>query len=354
MAINPIDVTQLVDIGEILQEVTYPFGMFADTGLYEERGIVGTTVLQTVRDTDNHTMTGTTSRRERDADRVGRQRSKVRPIATTSFKIVDAIHYEDLADQIREWGQLSQTTVQDAIIERVRAMNLAMQQNREYCAFTAAQGIMLDPRDGSEVADMVDITGQARLTDTWDLTDANFDVAAKISEVRRRLALANIYGGAIRNVDIFVTPEVFSAIVSHPSIQTIWSLANQGNRGLIDNATPYSIPRLTEHGLVDWFEYNGVRILVYPQDFRRMDQTAVPALAANKGFTVVRGLSGLYKARFSPAPYFSKMGMVGQKDFVWQTPIKNDQEIQVGHECYPVYYMEQPALSMDITFDITP
>lgn len=355
--VNPLDQSGLIDITGSITTVRYPYGAFTKTGLFTPEYVTSHQIIVQLDDKGLGKMTGFTSLRERDAMRTTKQKRKFTALTIPALKIVEEVTWEDFANIVADWSALTpearEATLNEVILDRFERMDEAMTQNKEYMAVTAAQGAMRDPADGSIWVDMNAVLGTTRLTATLDLTDPNLDLLSWAVNLKAQLQRASKVGAVIPVVDIFVDSVDIQAIQQHPSIAALRAnlLTGLGVQGVTASYDIlYSAQNLTAHGISEVFDLkNGVRFVTYPAQFTRYDGTVVDVTPVGKGFTVLRGMRDLYRVAFAPAPYLSKLGQRGQEDFVWQTPVKLDQQLEVGHESYPVYYMTQPELSMDIT-----
>lgn len=350
-----LDPNTFVDVTAPYNEVRYETGAFAETGLYTPEFVKQTTIVAKINDSGLGKMTGFNSRRERDADRTAKSQEKFVPLHIPHIKIVEAVTYEDLAEKISgNWIDLKpeekEMTIGEATVDRQARMSIAMAENHEYLAYFAAQGVLLDPRDGTEKLNMFSALDVTRLTHPLDLTDVNLDLIAWSKALRGKIQRANKTSPTIPTIDIIVDEADMAAIAGHASIQALRSqlITGTGSLAVAQNLL-WSTQELTKHGIVDVFDIGGgVRFVTYPKDFVREDGTVVNATAEGSAFTVLRGTSGIYRSVFAPAPYFSTLGKVGSKFYSWRTPIVNDQHFQVGVETSPLYYMAQPELSVDI------
>lgn len=355
--VNPLDQSQFIDITGAFKQVQYPYGAFSKTGLFSPEFVTSRSIIAEVDVRGLGKMTGFTSLRERDAMRTTKEYKKAVPLAIPHMKLAESITYEDLANKVANWQSLApearEITVQDATLDRLERMSLALTQNMEYIAYTASQGIMLDPKDGSEVANMFDVLGVTRLTETLDLTDTSLDLFSWSLALKARLQRASKVSPVIPMIDIVVDSEDMQKITAHPSLAALRAnlLFGQGSAGVgLSSTLLYSTLNLTANGISEVFDLgNGVRFITYPSSFTRFDGEVVPATEAGKAFTVLRGVRDLYRSVYAPAPYFSYLGQVAQETYAYRTPIKNDQQFEVLLETSPLFYMTQPELSVDIT-----
>ena len=357
---NKLDPRTLITIDDaVLQEIPVQFGRFDNSGLFSKDGITTQDYGFQYSALTNDKMTGATSRLERDAWKVSQEKKKRVTLSGTSFKITDAVQYEDLAFRVNDWQSLDpvarEMTVAEAVAEKLPAMMRAMQQNKEYAALTALQGVMKDPEDGSTLVDMLAVTGSARLTHTIDLT-ASTGVIAAITELVNKVQAAQVYGSGFTGIEVVVADDVFAKLANHPELVAFYEAALSGTGQAYINS-PWLNGRVNEknrsiYGFVQTLVVNGVTFTTYSQKFKRWNGSSVDAVASGKGFTVLQGATGLYQAKFSPAPYISMLGSRGQEMYVWQTPVKDDTHFEIYAETHPMYFMQQPELSVDITFTI--
>ena len=354
---NNLDPRALIDISDTLVEMQKQFGRLNNSGLFTKEGVTTQDVGFMYTPATQTKMTGATSRVERDAWRVSGEKKKRASLSTATYKLTDAVQYEDLAFRVKNWQDLDpnarEDTVAEAVSEKLMRLQRTMEQNQEYSVITAMQGIQRDAEDGSPLVNMLDTLNVTRLTKTIDLT-ANSGVLSAITELTNELLEAQTYGSGFTGIEVIIANDVFSALVSNPEIIAIWESAMTG-RGMEYVNSPFLTGRVndlnrTVFGFVQSVVINGVTFTTYPQKFRRWDGTLVDAIASGKGFTVLHGVSGLYQAKFVPAPYISLLGTKGQENYVWQTPIKDDTHFEIYQESHGAYFMQQPELAVDITF----
>ena len=354
---NPLYPSRMIDIIDAYNEVKYPYGAFSQTGLFAPEYVATEQVIATIDENDQGKMTGFTSRLERDAQRTARKANKVVSIGIPYIKIVESITYEDFAKRVGTWGLLTETqrqlTINDVTLDKITRMGKAMAQNKEYLALNATKGLILDPEDGSVVADLFDIYGYKRVTNTLDLTKKDLDIFAWANALKSDLQKRNKTGGIIPVIDILVSDEDMQAIQSHPSLALLRAslLQGAGLAGVAMQSTLlYGEQNLTANGISQIFDLkNGVRFITYPQDFKRRLGDVVSATEVGKAHTILRGLDDLYKVAYAPAPYLSQLGVSGSEAYAWRTEIKDDQHFEVGLESAPLYYISQPDLAVDIT-----
>ena len=70
---------------------------------------------------------------------------------------------------------------------------------------------------------------------------------------------------------------------------------------------------------------------------------------ALEGHTIVRGLTGMYEARFAGDNNLDSIGQVGQPIFAWRTPLVDRYQFEIITESAPLYYATHPELIIKIT-----
>lgn len=354
---NPLNTSRRIDIVEAYNTVAYPYGVFSKTGLFESQPVSTTTIMAKVTQDGLGTMTGFTSRTERDAMRVSKQKQKAVALEIPYIKQASAVTYEDFAMRVGDWTNLTpetqELTINDVTLDRIYQMSLSMSQNMEYLALNATKGLVLDPYDGDVYANLFDTFGYTKVTETLDLTSADLDIFAWSVALKEGIQKRNRVSAVVPTVDILVDTKDMQAIQSHPSIALLRAslLAGTGLSGIQNQSKAlYAENVLSEHGVSQVFDLqNGVRFITYPATFTRMDRTSASATVEGTAHTVVRGVSGLYKVAYAPAPYLSQLGKLGQPTYAWRTPVQDDQRFELLVESSPLYYMTQPDLAVEIT-----
>ena len=86
--------------------------------------------------------------------------------------------------------------------------------------------------------------------------------------------------------------------------------------------------------------------------FYRWNGEAVDAVGDLKGWTIVHGVSDLYVAKYTPAPYFNTYNVAGRKWTARSTGIVDDTHIDMTLESHPILFMKRPEMAIDITVTV--
>lgn len=352
---NPIDRTKLIDMGTTLEYFTPEFGRINNSGLFEKEGIAARHHMFEVEPEGQVAMTGLGSMTERERFKITHGRTEEYALGSVYFGLTDAVQYGDIANIITDWKNYSEDQLVDIVAKKQKGLYDVANVNMEYMALTAAQGVMRDPLDGSARVDMFTVTGKAKTTFAIDLTTGT-GLLAKLTELQNLIIDKNNAGGNIQSVEIIVAENVFAKFAQHPELVAFYEAALYGT-GLAYINNPILNGSITEKnrntfGLTQSFNVMGFTISTYPQKFTRWDRTKVDAIADGKGMVIVKGVSDLYQTKFTPAPYLSNLGKVGQELYGWRTPIVDDTHLELYLEFNGVYFMKQPELAVEITFTV--
>lgn len=349
---NPINQNTVIDLTPALEALNFQYGQYAESGLFEERGITSNTVMYKVQDVGPTKMTKLTSRTERDAMALDKQREKLITMGSISIKEMGSVHVEDLIGVSNEmFSEASPSFQQETIRVLTRLANVGA-ANREYLLTTATQGKVLDPKDGSVAIDQFANTGTSKTEFTIAAAPTG-SLVASLNALSNKVSELNGYYGNVGTIEVVLGEEAFEAIVSHPDIASLYQLAFTG-LGQATLAQPIlngtaAQPRRSQYGNRREFRWNNFLFTTYPQKFYRWDGKAVDIVATNKGWTIVHDVMGLYQVKYAPAPYVSTYATEGQKWLARSTGIVNDTHADITLESHLIPFMQRPEMAIEIT-----
>ena len=351
---NPINPNTTIDLGSVLEVINPQYGRIDQSGLFEEQGITSLAHMYKIVDQGQTKMTKLTSRTERDAMAVEKAKEKYVTMAGVTIKEVGGVHVEDLIGVVTGGLDFESDSFQEALIKEATRMANVGAANMEYVKLTATQGSVLDPYNGAVAINQYANTGTTRSTATIT-AGATDDLLGSLTALRNQIEQLNGYNGNIGEIEIILGETAFNAIVNHPDLATLYQLAYSGFgpatlQQPVLNGT-LALQQKDRYGFsreFRWFD-GGLVFRTYPQKFYRWDGTAVDAIAANKGWTIVHGVSGLYQVKYTPAPYVSKYNQAGQKWVARSTGIIDDTHADMTIESHLIPFMSRPEMSVDIT-----
>lgn len=347
---NPLDFSTTLDLTAEVNKMAPEFGAFNNSGLFRKVGTTEDAILYEINQGIQSSMVGTTSRRERNTVKDSKTRKKQQALYIPYFKHSAQITRDDIKGIVRDWKDLTVESVSNLYVEKLASLRRNLEQSHEYLAITATQGITRDPKDGSVLVDTFAINGVTQTEIEWDFTDPDFDLIGAIRDLKDRMTQANLWGGAIQSIDVPVGSQFFNKIVTHSQLADLYALAMSG-RGMeaINNSRPWADVEMTRYGITSTFTFDGVRFMTYPSVFRNEDGDLIRPIGDLEGHTVVRGLAGMYEARYASDNNLDGIGQVGQPIFAWRTPLVDRYYFEIITETAPLYYVTHPELIFKLT-----
>lgn len=347
---NPLDFSTTLDLTEAVNALEPEYGAINNSGLFRKKGTTEDAVLYEINSGIRSSMVGLTSRRERNTVKNSRGRKKQQALYIPYMKHSDQITRDDIKGIVRDWKDLTVQSVSELYVEKLAGLRRNIEQSHEYMAFTATQGITRDPLDGEPIFNAFDINGVTQTEVEWDFTDPDFDLIGAIRDLKERLVRANIWGGSISAIDVPVGATLFNKIVTHPQFAELYVMAMSGRgQEAINNSRPWADTVMSRYGITSSFTFDGVRFMTYPSVFRNEDGELIEPVSALEGHTIVRGLTGMYEARFAGDNNLDSIGQVGQPIFAWRTPLVDRYQFEIITESAPLYYATHPELIIKIT-----
>ena len=349
---NPINPNTTIDLGLTLEKINPNYGYIDNSGLFEAQGILSLSHAYKIVDEPNAKMTKLTSRTERDAMAVEGSREKFITMSGVTTKLTGGVHVEDLIGVITDTIDYQSESVQQAVVNELTRLSNVGAANMEYLLLTTTQGQTKDPKDGAVAIDGFANTGTAKSTLTINAAPTA-DIISSLTALSNKVAELNGYNGNVGLIEVVVGEGAFNAIVNHPDLNTMYQLAYQG-RGAEALRQPMlngqrNVPVSTQYGFRREFVYGNLLFVTYPQKFYRWNGDAVDAVANMKGWTIVHGVSNLYKVKYTPAPYFNTYNSAGRKWYARSTGIVDDTHIDMTLESHLIPFMTRPEMAIDIT-----
>lgn len=351
---NPINPDTIIDLTPALEEINPQYGQYSNSGLFDEQGILASSVTYKVDDAGKPTkMTKLTSRTERDAMALDKRKSKLVTLGGVTIKETGGVHVEDLIGITNGVIDNQSETFQQELLRELNRLGEVGAANYEYLITTATQGKVLDPKDGSTAMDLYAQTGTTRSTFTIDANPTK-SIFTSLNALANQVSTLNGYYGNFGTIEVVLGETAFNNIVSHPDFLTMYQLAftGMGNAALnqpIANGLNAGTRTRNQYGYRREFRWENFLFVTYPQKFYRWNGDAVDIIAANKGWTIVNGINNLYQVKFIPAPYVSTYNQVGTKWTARSTGIVNDTHADVTVESHLIPFMQRPEMSLDIT-----
>lgn len=356
--INPKDTTSILQLNDAMNEIKTEVGFIKNSGLFKEELSARDTIVEEITKQNKRGMLGLTNRREREKVKTTKRVSDKWAVQIPYQEEIENFTKEDVHQVAKSWEDATEEQIYDILSEKLVVVNENIDRGQEYMAWTAAQGVMRDPKDGSEVLDIFAVTGVNRPVVNLDLTDVTVNLLTWMSSFRNRVMRDNKRSNTSGQIDIFVTQEVFDAFVNHPSVFAAYQMAFQtrGQEYLDKVVKPIGTVNRGVYGIVSEFEHGGVRLIVAPQEFIFEDSDIYedgtadvePAVKADEGFAVVRGIRDSFKFVYGQSNSLVSEGLA--KKYAWRSPIIENAYFEITASSAPMAYTTTPELCYQFKF----
>lgn len=352
--VNPKDTDVIIQLNDAINAITNDVGFMMNSGLFEVKLTPRDAVIEQINQANKRGMLGLTSKRERNKVKQTKRKTNQFAVQTMFQSTIENLTFEDVDQVAGGWDKATELQINDLMIDKMTAQRESMDSSQEFMVWTASQGITLNPKDGSEIVNMFDIMEVTRPVVNVDLTDVSLNLLAWMGEFRNRVMKDNKRSNNQGEIEIFVTDDVFTKFVSHPSVYSAYQMAYQGRgREYLDNvATPFGTTRKGNYGIVRDFAWEGVRLIVAPQDFILEEaedlNDTFDAVAEDSGFAVVRGIRDSYKLLYSGNNSLTNPQLA--RYYAVRSPIIEDSYFEITASSAPTAYTTIPELCYEFKF----
>lgn len=347
---------KVTDWTEEVNDIDNQYGMLNGTDLFAGKGTSQTSILFD-KTTNQILLLPQSSRNAGPASKGTDRKNETFSLALPYYLHQDYISPSDIQGYRAVGTPDSEESLATVRADKMEDMRLAADQTREFMKIAAVKGQTKDAY-GNTIADMFGTLGVTPLEVDFLLGTNGTSIVNKIAQLKRLVAKNAKTGGKIGKIEVMVTPEFFDALISHPNIRESY---------LHYAAKPQSdvhrgdLQRFEAWGVVDTFETNGIIFYTYDAEFTKDDgdgtTTVIRGVGANagdrdtgtkEGFTIVRGMRGLYKGVFGPANTLSGANSVGSEIMLSEYRDPKDKFHEMELEMANLYYMSRPQLSVRV------
>lgn len=296
------DLFRMTSLTAAINQDETPPGRLAALGLFEERGVDTTTV---VIEKQGSTLSIVPAKpRGADPTPMSTNPRTAVTLPVPHFPARDKLMADEVQG-VRAFGSESELEpVQMRRDEKLRNMNLSLDNTEEYQRLAAIQGIVLDA-DGSTLYDLFDEFGVTEPTPifldlgaAWATTDGGV-IRGKLQTVKTNIRKALKNSISLSGVWAPCGEEFFRDITNHPEIRETYM--NQA-----------AASDLRGSGATDSFTYGGVTFELYP-GYGDVE------LPEDECRFVPMGVPGLFITRYAPAPWFSAVNTLGLPRYAMAT-----------------------------------
>ena len=337
----------VVDWDVEVNEIDNQYGLFNGLGLFDSKGVATETVLFD-KNTITVTMIPQTSRRQGNKTYGKDRKLETFSLTLPFFEHGDAIFPADVQGW-RKGGSPDQAEdLPNVRMQKMEDMRFNADQTNEYMKVNAIKGITIDP-EGNTLANMFTEFDVTQKTIDFDLGTNATNIDLKISELKRYIAKNAKAGGALGTIEVACSPEFFDALTTHPNMIAAYNYyQNSGPQLNRDNLASYE-----KWGVVDSFRHKGMTFYSYDAVFTKPNGdsvrafgTDVSAITKQEGYSIVKGMRGLYRGWFGPANTLSGVNTVGSEMYLREYRDPKDKFIELELEMSPLFVLTKPQVSV--------
>jgi hypothetical protein len=321
------DAFSVVELTRALENIPFKPATLSGSDLFAERGVRTRTVV--IESRDGTLSLIPFSERGSGYDQQSPESRQVRAFVCRQFKKQDVLWASEIQG-IREFGTESVTSqAQAEVARRMRRLRSDAEATFEYHLLNAIQGVVKDPRDGSEV---INFSNEFGITPAAEI-DFDLDNQSPASGVLRKKCQAliesveeSLGGLAVGPVQLRAEcgSAFFADLVAHKEIRETYlnTAAASELRGRA----------------VDEVMFGGIT-------FRRYGGNSTIGVPTDKAFFYPQGIEGLFEIYFAPADTFETVNTLGLPLYARMIPDRErDEWVRLEIESNPLPICTRPQV----------
>jgi hypothetical protein len=321
------DAFSVVELTRALENIPFKPATLSGSDLFAERGVRTRTVV--IESRDGTLSLIPFSERGSGYDQQSPESRQVRAFVCRQFKKQDVLWASEIQG-IREFGTESVTSqAQAEVARRMRRLRSDAEATFEYHLLNAIQGVVKDPRDGSEV---INFSNEFGITPAAEI-DFDLDNQSPASGVLRKKCQAliesveeSLGGLAVGPVQLRAEcgSAFFADLVAHKEIRETYlnTAAASELRGRV----------------VDEVMFGGIT-------FRRYGGNSTIGVPTDKAFFYPQGIEGLFEIYFAPADTFETVNTLGLPLYARMIPDRErDEWVRLEIESNPLPICTRPQV----------
>ena len=321
------DAFSVVELTRALENIPFKPATLSGSDLFTERGVRTRTVV--IESRDGTLSLIPFSERGSGYDQQSPESRQVRAFVCRQFKKQDVLWASEIQG-IREFGTESVTSqAQAEVARRMRRLRSDAEATFEYHLLNAIQGVVKDPRDGSEV---INFSNEFGITPAAEI-DFDLDSQSPASGVLRKKCQAliesveeSLGGLAVGPVQLRAEcgSAFFADLVAHKEIRETYlnTAAASELRGRV----------------VDEVMFGGIT-------FRRYGGNSTIGVPTDKAFFYPQGIEGLFEIYFAPADTFETVNTLGLPLYARMIPDRErDEWVRLEIESNPLPICTRPQV----------
>jgi hypothetical protein len=288
------------------------------TGLFEPEGITTLSVAIEMQG-GRLTLVPTAGRGTRGPAK-NPERRNIRDFRTVHLPQTVVIMADEVMG-LRSFGSEQDTeTAMGLLTKKIAVARTDLDLTHEYQRMGALKGLVLDA-DGSTLYNFHTEFGVPKTTFNFNLDQDATDVLEKCVQWKR--AIEEQLGGVMMTgLEVQCSAEFFDAFTGHPEVKETYK-AQQGSVLRTDRRDGF------EFGQIFWQEYRGT-------------VNGTRFIPAGRAIPIPRGVPGMFKSYFSPAPYMEAVGTEGLPFYMKAKTMDFDVGVEYDIQSNPLHINTRP------------
>jgi hypothetical protein len=303
--------------------------MLGDLGLFNERGINGTTFF--IERKGAALTLVPTSPRGSPGQPTKTTNRKAFPLATVHMQENDVV----LADEVlgvRAFGSETEVeTVQNILRGKLEVMRANLELTHEYQRLGALKGTVLDADGSSVILDVYSAFGMTQTTLFWNTVTAgtSIDPLALTRDLKSRTRKA-LGGRTFRNVRVICSSDWLNKFMFHNKMKEAYALWRDGGY------LRANLAQQANGGYID-FVFDDVVFSVY-----ELELGGTSAIGDQKAYSFPEGVSDMFQTVYSPADYVETVGTTGLPFYAKQERMRMDRGVEIEMQSNPLHFNKYP------------
>lgn len=315
------DAFSMQQLTAAINKIDYKPGRLGEMGLFDERGVMTTTVY--VEEQEGSLKLINTTARGAPAPKRGTKDRNVRSFIVPHIPYEDTIRADEVQG-IRSFGsETEMQAVQSVVNDRLSDMASDMDATLEYHRIGALKGEILDA-DGSTIYNLFTEFGVSQQTKNFALGTDSTDVRKKCVETRRMIE-DTLGGVPFTTIRAVCGRTFFDKLVGHPNVKDAYDRFQEGAALRGD---------LGRNGRV--FEFGGIMFEEY-----RGEVGGTKYVADGEAY-IFASDANIFITRFAPADFNETVNTMGLPRYVRQQLMDFNRGIELHAQTNPLNLCTRP------------
>lgn len=321
----------VVELSQAINLVPIRFGRLNELNVFPERGVTTTTIA--IEYNNNELTLLPFRQRGEPASQGLTGKRNVRMYSIPHIPHEDVVRAADIQN-VRAFGTGGQLAgVMDVMNMKLLTMANKHDITLEHLRACMTRGLQVDA-DGTTLLNLFTDFGVAEIVQAFDLGNANTDIVASSSNVKRAME-DQLMGDTMSEIRALCSPEFWDAFISHPKVVDAYKFF-QANQGI--NPVVQDLRKGFRFQDITWEEYRGYA------NYRNADGTYTQRrfIPAGDCRFVPLGTQQTFGTHFAPGTFLEAVNTPGLKRYAKQAPEKHNRWIDIYTESNPFPFCAKP------------